>query len=265
MRSLLTISVLAVALIGQAQWEVPVRIVLDGDSAADRQVSGLADPIVGDAAVSLDAMRANTVGYAMASGDQALVADLQPIPDAYTMGMTVTIMPTVANRASPTINLNGLGAVPLIKWGGQPLDSADLVPGLPARLVHDGLAFQLMNSAYLNCPDGFHPSSARTCIQTTSSDSTTFFQAVEHCNNMGAQLCSMTEWIHACRTMPPFLSTVFGGEWVDNAANEQSGAKYMGTGIPGGASGGHNGTIGCQYGYYVAPTASRRFRCCIKR
>ena len=248
-----------------AQWEVPTSVVLDGADPADRQVLGLAPPEWPDAAVSLVAARHRLVVTGEALGTTDLSVDLEPAPAAYGLGMYMTIVPTMANTGPVTLDVNGLGALPIVKGQALPLDSGDLRPGVPAQLVHNGEVFQLLNSTYINCPDGYVASSPRTCVETASRDSVNFFAAAEFCRAQGARLCGLSEWIHACRSMPTFLGTVTGGEWVDSAANEQSGAKYMGTGVPGGPSGGHTGTIGCEFGYFVVPTANRRYRCCISR
>ena len=248
-----------------AQWDVPVRIELNGDQPADKQVLGLADPSALDAAVSLDAARSMTMSYASATGTSAITATLFPAPASYTPGMAVTIVPGAANEANATLDLNGLGPVPIVKWGAIPLDSADLLPDIPARLVHDGSSFQLIASTYRACPQGTRAVGPNFCISDSSYGSSTFYEAVIFCRNMDARLCSFSEWIQSCRTDPGFVGTVFAGEWVDHAANSAADAKQMGYGSTGSGDGDPFGVPSCQHGRTAVPTTSGRIRCCRNR
>lgn len=263
MRSLLLPAFMYSTGLLHAQLEVPVRIQLVGDTEADRQISGLADPISLDAAVSVDALRASSMSFAPASGTQALAAELSPAPLAYTTGMAVTVLPTEANSAGATLELNGLGARPVVKWGSLPLDSADLQAGMPARLVYDGERFLLLNSAYLNCPPGMVPVTRAFCIATDPApEPADFFAASNACASAGGRLCTMSEWASACRMMPAFLPTVSTMEWVDNAANNARDAKVVGAGWNGNQQ--VEGTA-CEYGRSRVPETILSYRCCFSR
>ncbi|HRH38792.1 MAG TPA: hypothetical protein PK760_10630, partial [Flavobacteriales bacterium] len=121
-----------------AQWDVPVRMELNGAQPADKQVLGLADPATTSAAVSVDAARNNVVSFATVTGSAILTGSLSPAPATWMAGTIVNIVPTEANDAGAQLDLNALGPLAMVKGGGLPLDSADLLPGAPVRLVFDG-------------------------------------------------------------------------------------------------------------------------------
>jgi hypothetical protein len=248
-----------------AQWDVPVRIEMGGDQDAHRQITGLADPNAPDAAVSHAAARATTMAYAEATGTDALWAELHPVPGGYAPGMAVTIVPVSANHAGATLDLNGLGAMPIVKWGSVPLDSADLQPSVPARLVYDGTRFQLISSTYINCPAGFKPIGSNFCIQETGIGTGNFFTAVNSCAAMNARLCTFSEWVQACRLDPGFVGTLSEAEWVDHAANDGGSAKRVGYGSIGSGDGSPGTAPSCVHGTSTAASGLGGIRCCRNR
>lgn len=65
-------------------------------------------------------------GVCTGTGD-AMAVTLSPAPAAYTDGMTISVVPPGLNTISaPTINVNGLGVVPIGTAGGGPLNANDL-------------------------------------------------------------------------------------------------------------------------------------------
>lgn len=242
----------------QAQLEVPVRLVLDGPSDVDRQVTGLGDPIAEDAGMSLNAARNGTSTTAYASGSQLLVAALDPPLSSYSVGLLISLIPDAPNAAGAQLDLNGLGPRPLLKWGGVPLDSADLIPGTPSRLIFDGVAFQLVGNVTLPCPEGFSAVTSRLCVMDSSRAPVSFYAATNVCGAMNARLCSFSEWAYACRSRPGFLATVLQLEWVDDAANSDTNAKNVGV---------DSTTLefGCEFGANSLAVNPGRFRCCMTR
>lgn len=257
-----------VALIGEASWcnaqlIVPGPLVLNGTNANERQITGLADPLTGDAAISVDAIRTNSTTYTTVNGTIFLNGTLVPAPVNYSAGMLVTIVPTTANYSNAQLELNGLGPQAIVKAGGLPLDSADLEAGTPARLIHDGARFVVLTSTTLPCRTGFHVGSREFCIEDSSRSELTFLEAMTTCKNLGARLCKNSEWAHSCLKDPGFIGTVLNYEWVDDAANNINGTKKVGNG-----GNGETGTIpgiDCKHGYFGVPTDSVRSRCCMNR
>jgi len=247
-----------------AQWDVPVRIVLDGPGAASRQVTGLADPIAPDAAMSVDAVRSSVVGYAVASGTAALTAELFPAPAAYTVGMVVNIVPSQASGRAASLELNGLGPVPIVKGGSLPLENGDLAPGVPARMVYDGARFVMLSSVLRPCPEGSYAVNRSFCIERSSSGPSGFFPAVLACGTRNARLCSLNEWAYACESGASFLGTVQDLEWIDSAGNNPTQAKALGTGWKDRPSEATT-DFSCTYGNSVASDSQLRYRCCMNR
>jgi len=245
-----------------AQLEIGASVVLDGAEDADRQVIGVDDPVSPDAAVGLGSARATSANYAVLSGITSLTGVLTPAPSMYTVGMVVTIVPGGPNAAAATVDLNGLGPRSIVKQGALPLDSADLAPGVPARIVYDGERFQLISSTPLPCPTGFSAANREYCIADQSQDAVPFYSAISACSTSGARLCTISEWMHACSKYQGFLATVITAEWVDHAANNATGAKVLGAG--------NNGEMdvpgtSCRYGGWSIPENAYRYRCCTNR
>jgi len=260
-RSLLLLNALALVSVAMGQLDVPGPLLLDGSAPEQRQVLGLGSPQTSDAAVSLGDLRSATVSRSPVLGNTLLTADLFPPPPGYTPGMIVQLTPVQANSAGAEIDLNGLGVRPVVKWGGLPLDSADLRPGVPVRLVYDGERFLLLGDSRLNCPPGYVSVAADFCVETASRLGADLYDANLQCAASGGRLCTFAEWSHACRNVPDFMSTVLDLEWVDSAANSTNYGKVMGVGEDG--SGG-TGT-GCTFGGLRLPTVVNRYRCCTNR
>ena len=246
----------------RAQLDIPVLISLTGATAEDRQIRGLADPMTTDAAVSAGAARATSMDYTVLNGSASMIGSLTPPLLAYPTGLLITAMPTLTNQATATLDLNGLGPRLIVKNGDQALDSADLRPGIPVRLVYDGTYFQLLNRTYLTCPSGFSAVNGSYCISDQPLVANSFFGAITACGTLNARLCSINEWAYACRNMPGFLGTVITAEWVDDAANNTDGAKLLGA-----INDGETDVLGtaCTYGGQSSPYNLFRARCCAHR
>jgi hypothetical protein len=263
MRSLLLPLAMLANILAQAQWDIPTRVILDGPTDADRQITGLADPLSSDAAISAEAVRSGAATRTLTTGSDLLIGGLTPALDEYSIGLVVTIVPETPNDSAATLNLNGLGERPLVRASGEVLQRADLFAGIPARFIYDGSQFRLLGNAYLPCPEGFHVAGREFCIEDSSHASVSFFEAITTCAAQDARLCTYSEWVRACENEAGFLATVADFEWVDDAANTTNGAKRVGNGgdgvvgtVPG---------INCRHGGWSVPTAVNRYRCCSHR
>lgn len=246
----------------QAQLNVGSTLVLSGETLEDRQVTGLNLPVEASDAVSLGALRNTSMNAVSVEGSSILTGDLVPAPSAYTAGMIITVVPNAAIADGATIDLNGLGPRSIVRPGGVPIGSGDLRIGMPARMIYDGTRFQLVSATHLPCATGYTVANERYCIADQPLPAATFFDAITTCAEQGARLCTISEWSHACRSIPGFFATVTEAEWVDHAANNNTGAKLVGFGIDGGEGGQGSG---CEYGGQVVPTTPYRFRCCSNR
>lgn len=258
-RTVFAIALLVLAsLHGHGQWHVPTNVELTGATDPERQVVGLAAaPDAATSGVPAIADRVLTTTFGTATGTAQLNLDLQPAIAAYTPGLNVTFVPQNANDSAVTLNVNGLGAVPLIKGWGLLLDSADLRPGMPVTAVYDGAAFQIVSQLYGGCPAGFIPTSRDLCIETTPGDTISYYAANVACVAKNARLCSFAEWYQGCSMSGGILSSVLSYEWVDSAANDTNKAKRVG----------QNSTlsIGCDLGGPALPLTRSRYRCCYDR
>ncbi len=64
---------------------------------------------------------------------------------AYGSGKDFEFIPAVTNTGAVTININGLGARAITKYGSTALVAGDLVAGSVAKILDDGTRFQLIN------------------------------------------------------------------------------------------------------------------------
>ncbi len=261
MRNACTLLPCFLAMAAHGQWETEVKLQLSGNEDAHRQVHGLAAPLSSDAGVSLEAARALAVSFAGVQGTEVLTGALTPAPAAYTTGMLVTIVPAQANAAGATLDLNGLGPMPIVKGSELPLDSADLPAGAPARLLFKDDRFVVVSNVPKTCPTGYSVVNSRLCIEDVARPPQNFYDANATCSAAGGRMCRFAEWAAACRKIPGFFDTVLEAEWIDSAGNHTPNAKLMGYGSDGFYGEGE----GCKYGTHTEPANERPIRCCMNR
>lgn len=76
--------------------------------------------------------------YAVAGGSaSALTVNLSPSPQLLSSGVVLNIVPSVNPNAGATLNVNGLGAVPIFGADAAPIRLGDMVQGAPAFLVYN--------------------------------------------------------------------------------------------------------------------------------
>lgn len=83
---------------------------------------------------------------AIASGTDTYTASISPAITQYTTMQRFFIQFTNANTVAATLNLNGLGAVPIKKNGLSALQAGDIAAGQILCLAYDGTNFQIINS-----------------------------------------------------------------------------------------------------------------------
>jgi hypothetical protein len=71
------------------------------------------------------------------AGTNTITGSLTPALTAYTAGMVVIFTPANNNTGATTLNINGLGALDILKNDGDALVSGDLIAGIPAFLILD--------------------------------------------------------------------------------------------------------------------------------
>ena len=80
--------------------------------------------------------------YAVATGTNTLVSTISDIT-SLVAGLSVRFKNTTANTGAVTLNLNGLGAKPVVKSAGTALSSGNLKAGGLYTVVYDGTSFFL--------------------------------------------------------------------------------------------------------------------------
>ncbi|WIL37532.1 hypothetical protein QN089_09200 [Kurthia sp. YJT4] len=80
-------------------------------------------------------------GYATATGTNAYAVTLNPAPTSYKDGMGLVIKINTASTGATTINVNALGAKPILKANGAPV--SDLKAGAVYSIRYNGTAFML--------------------------------------------------------------------------------------------------------------------------
>lgn len=258
MKRLIGIAGLLVPLALLAQLESPVPIVLEGSTNADRQVKGSALPTAPDHGASAEAVRTQAVQQTTASGTNTLTASLTPTALGYAAGMMLSITPATANDTAVTLNVDGLGAMPVLKFTNEQLDSADLRPGIPVLLVFDGAAFQLISQTGIACPPGMLEVNRDVCVEATPSGPASWYNAVSTCNMRGLRLCGWADWFKGCSMPGGFVNSIVEYEWLDNASNDNNHGKRVGltTGTT---------TPNCYGGGTMIPNGSNNFRCCYNK
>lgn len=78
----------------------------------------------------------------------SIIAALAFPPDALEKGLVATITPVARNIGPVTLNLNGLGAAPVLNPDGTPLVAGQLVEGGSIRVRYDGAAFRILTGSY---------------------------------------------------------------------------------------------------------------------
>ena len=108
----------------------------------------------------------NSIGYAAGGGTaNAQTVTLAPAIASYTVGLSVCWLPTANNTTStPTLNVNGKGAVTIIKAGSNPLAGSDITTTAIACAIYDGTSFELQNPQTLSGGGGGGPSPVPTPV-----------------------------------------------------------------------------------------------------
>jgi hypothetical protein len=92
--------------------------------------------------------------YAVATGSVNVLAVTQP-GATLRAGQAVVFLPNLANTTTtPTLNVNGLGAVTITKNGTAALAAGDLTTTAVAMVFYDGTEFQLLNPQTTNTTGG---------------------------------------------------------------------------------------------------------------
>lgn len=79
-----------------------------------------------------------------ASGTNSYTLTLSPALTSYAFGQVFDVQFTNANTGASTLNINGLGAVSIVRNGSKVLKSGDILAGQVFSLFYDGTNFQII-------------------------------------------------------------------------------------------------------------------------
>lgn len=97
--------------IPDASLTVKGKVQLSNSTSGTSETVAATEKAVNDAKVSVVSDYIRQPGFATTGGTStAYTATLTPIPTTLPDGFGITIVPHIANGASPTLNVNGLGA-----------------------------------------------------------------------------------------------------------------------------------------------------------
>ncbi|MGV1985575.1 hypothetical protein ACQZ5N_03075 [Agrobacterium sp. 22-221-1] len=93
------------------------------------------------------AIQAGKVNYVDGAGTaNALTVTLSPAPASLSPGLVIRVKPALTNTSkAPTINVNGLGATPIVYADGAGVADGEMVAGRVVELVYDGTNFVISN------------------------------------------------------------------------------------------------------------------------
>lgn len=224
---------LATGVCAQVSVDKPVHL-----TAADpeqRQVTGLGSPTQEDALIDLHTARTGSVHWAQAGGTTtAITLSMTPATTAYRDGLRLRFIPAIAVAATATLNVDGLGPVPLVGPEGSAPAVGLLAPGRVAEVIFSDSVFTISARPTPGCPVGFLQANDRLCIQVSEGANVSIFTAVQQCTAKGAAICSWDEYIHACTLLSGQLTNMFNDwEWIDGTSDHthtanQAGRYYCG-------------------------------------
>jgi hypothetical protein len=164
-KSILTLFSFSIALAASSQVQLDKAIQLTG-SGSDAKVSGIDNVSASKDAVSAEVVQSNALSYAAAAGAvNTFTVTLAPALTAYSVGQAVTFKANLANTASASVNVNGLGAKTIKKNGDADLAANDIKINQFVTVVYDGTNFQMVSQ--LGNASGGSSAGDPTLIYTT--------------------------------------------------------------------------------------------------
>lgn len=133
--------------------------VLPNTTIVRKFLSETGNGLVG-ATPTLDLIGASDISpnefIAAAGSVNVLTASFSPAVNSLVAGLDVSILPNLANTTTtPTLNVNGLGAKTITKYGGSPLAVGDISTTAIASMVYDGTNWELQNPLVLSTANTF--------------------------------------------------------------------------------------------------------------
>lgn len=217
------------ALFASAQAVLDVPLLLSGTDG-QRRIDGLAPPSQSDALITLEGEVNGAWQWGTAQVTAgAITLGLAPPISAYRDGLLVRFLAPGNLDGALTLNVDGQGALPLLRPDGLNPVRGQLRQGAVCEAMQAGGRFILMSAAERGCPPQSLFVNERYCIDSLSTNNQIFYAAVSLCANRGGKLCTWDEYHAACA----FLGVQMGGmfnqwEWIDDTSNHSQTADQAG-------------------------------------
>ncbi len=127
--------------IGSKSWALQIPDITPNPNSSSFAV-GFRPDVSGTVAYLGDVPSASSF-FAVAAGTNTYTATIADVT-TYAVGTSVWIQFTNANTSTATLNLNGLGAIAIVKNSSQALVSGDILAGQILNLTYDGTNFQIV-------------------------------------------------------------------------------------------------------------------------
>ena len=213
------------------QVEIDGPVVLSGPEAM-RRVDGLAAPLTGDAALTVEGSLLGTANWAEASLNGTAIALSSTVPlIGYRDGLLLRFIAPASAHDSLFLSVDGLPPFPLVRPDGIGPVRGQVRTGALCEVLFANERWILMNAPELGCPVGTTRLHERLCMETTGMDNMLFFGASERCADMGGRLCNWGEFHWACTQFASELTGMTDSwEWVDEGANHAHSTVNVGFG-----------------------------------
>ena len=128
-----------------SQVEIDRSIQLTG-TGSDAKITGIDNVSAPKDAVSAEVMQSNALTYSAAGGvANAYTVALAPAVGSYTTGQLLSFRANAENTGSSSVDVNGLGAIPIKKNGDSDLVASDIKNGQIVTVIYDGANFQMVS------------------------------------------------------------------------------------------------------------------------
>jgi hypothetical protein len=112
------------------------------------KITGLGAATNPNDAVRLAQLQGGTFNYVTVTGTDTLLGSLTPPITSYAVGAMYTFIVQNTNTSAVTINIDALGARPILRNGSDPLQAGDLEAGSIVVILYDGTDFQLISVGF---------------------------------------------------------------------------------------------------------------------
>jgi len=215
--------------LAHGQVVIDKNLVLEGTTAAERQVTGLPNSLAPASVLTagVEQSGAHRTGGAVGGSGAQWQTALPSLNEALVPGTNLSVQTPASSTGAVVLQVNDQGPYPVVMEPGVPLAGDAYPAGTILSLVFDGDQFHVMNgraSARRECPSDMAGPSPQYCIERDERPSAQFWDAMIVCASAGRRLCSWGELYTACISATPLgLNNMTGNwEWSNNAANQDT-------------------------------------------